>query len=102
MQLNRCTFASILALVFLPLTAQAQGAINYRFLEVVDTAGKPVVSAKVETFQFRDFKQQSTQLTDEKGAIKKLPVFYGDFSTYFVRISKPGYLTYEAEGQLYG
>ncbi|MEW6731024.1 MAG: hypothetical protein AB1489_06785 [Acidobacteriota bacterium] len=30
-------------------TANAQSAVSYRFLEVVDTAGKPVTGAKVET-----------------------------------------------------
>jgi ankyrin repeat protein len=91
---------SILVLIFLPLTAKAQGAVSYRFLEVVDTGGKPVPSAKVETFAFRDGQHQSTQETDENGAIKKLPVFYGDVNTYFISVSKSGYVTYEAERTL--
>ena len=103
MQLNRCTFVFIIAVFFLPLTAaQAQTAVDYRFLEVVDTAGKPVVDAKVETFRFRDGSGLSTQQTDEKGKIEKVPLYSGDFTTSFIRVSKSGYVTYEAEGLLYG
>jgi hypothetical protein len=60
------------------------------------------VNARVETFEYREGRQQSNQQTDEKGAIKELPVYFGDVGTGFIRVSKPGYLTYEAEELLYG
>jgi hypothetical protein len=91
MQLNRWTiafvFAAIVALPFTPV--QAQTAVNYRFLEVVDTAGKPLAAATVETGLAAPLK------TDEKGAVPALPVYSGDFNTRSLKVSKPGYLTYE-------
>lgn len=101
MQIKRYTFIFVIwSVLFLSLSAaQAQTAINYRFLEVVDTAGKPVVDAKVETFQRYDLggRPQSTQQTDHNGTIRKLPVWIGDTSTSGLKVSKPGYFTYEDE-----
>ncbi|MCU1267596.1 MAG: ankyrin repeat protein [Acidobacteria bacterium] len=78
-----------LFVLLLPLpVAKAQGAVDYRFLSVLDTAGKPVVDARVET-------NTSTHQTDEKGSVEKLPVEFGDYNTLSLRISKPGYVTYE-------
>lgn len=99
MQVKRLTFVFVIVFVlFLSLTtAKAQTAVNYRFLEVLDTAEKPVVDAKVETFGTGG-SPLSIQQTDEDGTIKKLPVYYGDYNTSSLKVSKPGYLTYEDKG----
>ena len=86
---TRLTFVPVILLIlFFPLTAaKAQTGVNYRFLEVVDTAGKPVVKAKVET-------ERSKQETDDNGIVKQFEILSGDFSTRGLKVSKPGYLTY--------
>lgn len=93
---TRLTFVFVtLFVLFLPLTvAKAQTGVNYRFLEVVDTAGRPVVKAKVET-------ERSKQETDDNGVVKQFPIFSGDFSTTGLKVSKPGYLTYESDEPLF-
>ena len=79
--------------IFLSLTsANAQTAVNYRFLEVIDMAGKPVADAKVETVGSGGNRPYQT---DEKGTVSKLPFYYGDFHTTGFKVSKPGYVTHE-------
>lgn len=73
------------------LTASAQTASDYRFLDVVDTVGKPVAEAEVETIGSGT--QQTTE-TDKQGAARVM-IVYGDYTTRAVRISKPGYETEE-------
>jgi hypothetical protein len=86
----------LLSVLFLPaITAKAQTAVNYRFLEVVDAAGKPVANATVET------NESPPVLTDEKGTVKNLPVYYGDFNTRSLKVSKTGYLTYEDSTEVF-
>ncbi|HEV7473730.1 MAG TPA: ankyrin repeat domain-containing protein [Pyrinomonadaceae bacterium] len=80
-------FVMLFAL-FLPIAAQAQTATNYRFLEVVDSDGKPVANARVET-------DHSDQKTDENGVVKQVPFSMGDFNTSKLTVSKPGYFSYE-------
>lgn len=73
------------------LKASAQTASDYRFLDVVDTGGKPVAGAEVGTVGSGT--QQTTE-TDKQGAARVM-IVYGDYTTRAVRISKPGYETDE-------
>lgn len=74
-------------IVFLSFTAAgAQTAVSYQFLEVVDSQGKPVADAAVETFGYKQ-----TFKTDEKGRVEKLPIYYGDYNTRGFTVSKTGY-----------
>lgn len=83
-----CRVFVILSALFLPIAAHAQSAVNYRFLEVVDSDGKPVANAKVET-------DMSKQQTDENGVVKQVPFYYGDYNTRKLTASKEGYFSYE-------
>ncbi|HEY6231011.1 MAG TPA: ankyrin repeat domain-containing protein [Pyrinomonadaceae bacterium] len=67
--------------------ATAQTGVDYRFLEVLDTAGNPVADANVET-------NSSREKTDGKGSVK-LPIYYGDFHTTSLKISKADFYSYE-------
>src|ERR1051325_811913 len=67
--------------------ATAQTGVDYRFLEVLDTAGNPVADANVET-------NSSREKTDEKGSVK-LPIYHGDFNTTSLKVSKAGFYSYE-------
>ncbi len=74
-------------IVFLSFAAaRAQTAVSYQFLEVVDSQGKPVAEAAVETFGYKQ-----TFKTDERGRVEKLPIYYGDFNTRGFTVSKTGY-----------
>jgi hypothetical protein len=88
MYVKRCAYVFVvLFILFLSaISATAQTAVNYRFLEVVDTTGKPVANATAKT-------EYSSQQTDEKGNVK-VPVYYGDFNTRSVTLSKAGYFEY--------
>jgi ankyrin repeat protein len=80
-------------------SARAQGAVTYRFLEVVDFSGKPVADAKVETSGCH---YEIPLTTDQKGQLPNgLPVCVGDFQTKNFTISKPGYYPFEDLGLLY-
>jgi hypothetical protein len=92
---HRRVFLLVLSILFLPATtAKAQGFVSYRFLEVVDTAGQPVPNATVETEHTRRFGNNPLQ-TDEKGTVKAVPVYHGDFNTSSLKVSKSGYLTHQ-------
>src|SRR5262245_9780061 len=88
------------AVVFLISTnVSAQTAVNYKFLEVVDFAGKPVAEAKVEALGSGC---RTTLTTNQNGQLEKgLPVCVGDFQTNNFTVSKPGYYTFEDLGLLY-
>ena len=78
--------------------------VNYKFLEttVVDTEGKPVDEAVVETIGYRE-KILKTLWTDRDGRLPKgLPVSSGDIPTFGFRVSKPGYFPYEDLGTIHG
>jgi hypothetical protein len=92
-RVNRSTFAFVVvSLLFLSQgEAQAQTAVSYRFLEVVDTAGKPVADATVEPIS----SYSSPLKTDENGVVARIPVYQGDYNTTGLKVSKPGYYTYE-------
>jgi hypothetical protein len=84
---------------FLPLiiflsfaAARAQTAVSYQFLEVVDSQGKPVADATVETSGYKQ-----TFRTDENGRIEKLPIWYGDYNTTGFTVSKTGYYPFRYE-----
>lgn len=88
------TLALFLSALLLSSTkASAQTGVSYRFLEVLDTEGKPVTDAKVETIGGPPGPKQ----TDEHGQVKDLPVYIGDYNTRDFKVSKPGYLTYEGQ-----
>lgn len=93
MRVKRYTFVFVvLSVLFLSLDdVKAQTAVSYRFLEVVDTAGKPVADAQVEPIGSNSVPLK----TDESGLVRNFPVYYGDFNTRGVKISKPGYFSYE-------
>lgn len=80
------------ALFLSPTAAHAQTAVSYRFLEVMDTDGKPVVDAKVETVGWGP---TSTKQTDAHGTVRDMPVYSGDYTTRSFKVSKSGYLPYE-------
>jgi hypothetical protein len=42
----------------------------------------------------------SSQKTDQNGTVRQIPFYSGDFRTTGFKVSKPGYLTYEASGSL--
>lgn len=96
MRLGRHAFAFIILSVLLlsPGDAEAQTAVSYRFLEVVDAAGKPVADARIESLDSRG----GPLNTDANGAAKNFPVYYGDFNTRGLRVLKPGYITHEETG----
>jgi len=84
-----------LCVLFLYQTkARAQGAVSYHFLEVVETEGKPVAGAKVETLGYQ---AATTLQTDENGTVREVPVYGGDINTLGLKVSKPGFITYEDE-----
>jgi hypothetical protein len=60
---------------------------------VLDADRKPVADARVETNVGGSVGQ-----TDEKGAIKDFKVYFGDYNTLDVKVSKPGYFTYDEQG----
>jgi hypothetical protein len=86
--------AFLCALFLSPSSSNAQTAtVNYDFL-VLDTNEKPVADAKVESVT--SLGTLSTKQTDERGVVRDMPAYYGDSNTYAFRISKSGYITYEA------
>ncbi len=88
------------SIIFLYLTdANAQTATNYRFLEVMDTVGKPVAGAAIETLgDCREVRQ-----TDQNGRLEKgLLVCGGDENTTGFKVSKSGYFSYEDIGLISG
>ena len=80
------------SLVLSAATAEAQTAVTYYFLEVSDADGKPVADAKVESVGSGGAQPKQT---DERGHVRDVPAYFGDFNTSAFKISKPGYLTYE-------
>jgi hypothetical protein len=84
--------ASLSALLLSATAARAQTAVTYKFLEVLDTEGKPVANAKVEIVPTVTPPKQ----TDERGQIREMPVYYGDYQTSGFKVSKPGYITGES------
>lgn len=68
---------------------------DYRFLEVVDTDGKPVAGAIVEALGY-DRGVTSTDLKGQSG----LRTGMRDFRRVEFRVSKPGYFSYEDIGDL--
>lgn len=73
----------------LPTTTNAQTAVSYRFLEVIDTEGNPVANATVKGIGSHSQNNQ----TDEKGTLSDFPVAYGDFNTIGIKVSKADYIT---------
>jgi hypothetical protein len=89
-------YAVVFTILFLSLkTANAQTAVNYRFVEVLDANGKPVADAQVSTLGPPGPQQRQT---DKNGTVEKLPIYYGDYNTTGIKVSKPGYITYEDVG----
>ena len=109
MRITRSTIGVvILAALFVflystPVAAQLI-VVNYKFLEttVVDTEGKPVDDAVVETIGYREKILKSLR-TDRGGRLPEgLPVSSGDIPTFGFRVSKPGYFPYEDLGTIRG
>lgn len=96
MQLSpRRLFLLILSALLLPCaSANAQTGASYRFLEVLDGEGKPIANASVVT-------NTSTHQTDGHGVVKQLPIYFGDFNTRSLRVSKPGYFPHDDPGVLF-
>ena len=83
--------AAFLSALFLSATtANAQLVVNYHFLEVSDADGKPVADAKVAPGDRPDTVTQ----TDERG--RATATIYGGYRPHSIKVSKPGYLPYEA------
>lgn len=88
------TFALFLSALFLSSAkANAQTAVDYRFLEVLDVKGKPLADAKVESLGSSYV--MDTKRTDKRGQVAQVPVYSGDYTTIAFKVSKPGYLPYE-------
>jgi hypothetical protein len=79
------------------LTASAQTGSDYRFLDVADTAGKPVIAAKVETVGSGGVQ---TATTDGNGAAR-VEIIAGDYNTRAIRVSKAGFETEEVPVSFY-
>jgi ankyrin repeat protein len=75
------------------VSASAQTAVSYQFLEVVDSDGKPVAGATVKTFG----STSETYRTDEKGRVEKMEKISGDYNTEGFTVSKTGYYTFRLE-----
>jgi Ankyrin repeats (many copies) len=86
------TVAFLSALFLSAAKADAQTAVSYHFLEVLDTGGKPLADARVESVGSGP---TGIKQTDEHGIAKDVPVYSGDFNTRAIRVSKQGYITYE-------
>jgi ankyrin repeat protein len=90
--LIKIVFLSVVMLTF-AMFANAQGAVSYRFLEVVDYANQPVADAAVKVRASCDGGERKT---NEKGRLEKgLPIGFGDCMTYGFSVSKPGYFPFE-------
>jgi len=76
-------------LLFLSSQADAQSAVNYRFLEVVDNNGQPVANANVEPIG-----HGSPAQTNKMGTLR-FEFWVGDFQTTGFKVSKLGYFDYE-------
>lgn len=90
----------LLAVIFVftfSIIGKAQGTTDYRFLEVVDSADKPIAAATVD---LQGACSTGKQLTDEKGELKRgLPIGGGDCgSLYDFTISKNGYYSFRDIG----
>jgi len=86
-------FAVFLSALFLSsATANAQTAASYHFLEILDTEGKPVADAKVEAVGSGVVQPKQS---DERGQVRDMPAYHGDFNTHAFKVSKPGYITCE-------
>lgn len=89
----------LICAVFIPMVvfltfigANAQTAVDYRFLEVVDYTNKPVADATVNVEGGCD---RGKKQTNEKGQLEKgLPVWHGDCGTRDFTISKTGYYSF--------
>ncbi|MBS1793010.1 MAG: ankyrin repeat domain-containing protein [Acidobacteria bacterium] len=69
--------------------ARAQGAVDYRFLEVVDYANRPVAQATVEV----KASCGSSGVTDDKGLFR-FPIGFGDCHTDDFTVTKAGFYPY--------
>ncbi|CAN5617606.1 hypothetical protein BH20ACI4_BH20ACI4_23730 [soil metagenome] len=90
--------AAIFVLSF-SIFANAQQVPDYLFLEVLDSKGKPVQEAEVQTFK-HDFNSNNKRFTDEKGTIQFFLPWSsqdGSLDSYFTVI-KDGYFTYHDLG----
>ncbi|MGI8469831.1 MAG: ankyrin repeat domain-containing protein [Pyrinomonadaceae bacterium] len=94
-QIQRIFIGIVFALPFVLVSssaANAQGAVSYRFLEVVDYANKPVPDATVKV---QASCESGEQKTNEKGQLEKgLPIGLGDCHTDNFSISKNGYFSF--------
>lgn len=89
--MRRIFIASIFIFIF-SIFANGQGAVSYRFLEVVDYANKPVADAKVKV---EGSCVRGEQKTNQQGWLEKgFPIDYGDCQTYGFKISKDGYFSF--------
>lgn len=79
------------------IIGSAQGTTDYRFLEVVDSADKPIAEATVD---LQGACSTGKQLTDEKGELKRgLPIGGGDCGSLDdFTISKNGYYSFRDMG----
>ncbi|MBX7174451.1 MAG: ankyrin repeat domain-containing protein [Pyrinomonadaceae bacterium] len=84
----RKTFIISLFISLFSIIGNAQGAVSYKFLEVVDYADKPVAEAKIK---IQGGCVGGEVLTNEKGRVDRFPVGYGDCHTDTFNISKDGY-----------
>jgi hypothetical protein len=74
------------------IIANAQGAVSYRFLEVVDYQNKPVIEATVSVQASCEDRETKT---NAKGQSEKgFPIGFGDCQTRSFNISKEGYYSF--------
>lgn len=84
-------FSVSLTILVTGVTASAQTASDYRFLEVSNTASQPLADATVETVGSGGVQ---TATTDAKGAAS-VQIIYGDYNTRAIKVEKTGYVTEE-------
>ncbi|HEX8560662.1 MAG TPA: hypothetical protein VF668_21390 [Pyrinomonadaceae bacterium] len=89
--LKSLIFVSLFFVCLSAAGARAQTAVNYRFVEVLDAEGGPVAGAEVEPVGAPGGRLK----TDERGRVGDFPVYYGDYNTRGLKVSKPGYVTHE-------
>lgn len=78
------------------IVGNAQGSTDYRFLEVVDYANKPVAGAEID---LQGACSTGKRMTDEKGALEQFPIGGGDCGELRdFTVSKPGYYSFRDLG----
>lgn len=92
----RKIFIVAIFLLAFSVIGKGQGTTEYRFLEVIDSANKPVIDATVKVQIHCD---GGDKKTNEKGKVERFPIGGGDCGQlYDFSISKDGYFPFRDIG----